>query len=257
MRVVVKLGGSLIREAPGIIDRLVEEFAPGGFAQEKETFGKVASEKVASGKEENNREKEASVRGRSGEDSSETCPECILIVPGGGIFADAVREADRTFGLGADASHWMAVLGMEQYACCLLDKSRAAATYSIKSPDPGVSILFPYGLLKTKDPLPHSWDVTSDTIAAWVAQQTGACFVKVTDVDGVFLKGELVKEISAPDLAAAGTSCTGTSCTDRALPEFLLKNRMDCMIVNGKYPERVLQAVYGRPVLGTGVKGNI
>ncbi len=262
MRVVVKLGGSLIREAPGIIDRLVEEFAPGGFAQEKETFGKVASEKVASekvasGKEENNREKEASVRGRSGEDSSDTCPECILIVPGGGIFADAVREADRTFGLGADASHWMAVLGMEQYACCLLDKSRAAATHSIKNPPSGVSIFFPYGLLKAEDPLPHSWDVTSDTIAAWVAHQTGARFVKVTDVDGVFLEGKLVREISASDLAAVGTSCTGTSCTDRALPEFLLKNRMDCMIVNGKYPERVLLAVYGRPVLGTWVKGNI
>jgi len=240
MRVVVKLGGSLIREAPGIIDRLVEEFAPGESSQEK----------VASGKE-------ASVRDRSGEDSSETCPECILIVPGGGIFAEAVREADRTFELGADASHWMAVLGMEQYACCLLDKSRAAATYSIKNPDPGVSILFPYGFLKAEDPLPHSWDVTSDTIAAWIAQQTGARFVKITDVDGVFLKGKLVREISAPELAAVGTSCTGTSCTDGALPEFLLKNRMDCVIVNGKYPERVLLAVHGRPVLGTGVKGNI
>ncbi len=265
MRVVVKLGGSLIREAPGIIDRLVEEFAPGGVAQEKEisrevTSGKETSGKKNSGKKNSGKEtsgKETSVRGRSGEDSSETCPECIIIVPGGGIFADAVREADRMFGLGTDASHWMAVLGMEQYACCLLDKSRAAATYSIKSPPSGVSIFFPYGLLKAEDPLPHSWDVTSDTIAAWVAQQTGARFVKVTDVDGVFLEGKLVREISASDLAAVGTSCTGTSCTDRALPEFLLKNRMDSMIVNGKYPERVLLAAYGRPVLGTGVKGNI
>ncbi len=226
MRVVIKLGGSLLKEAPGIIDRLVEEFASQEAGQGKESSGE--------------------------EDSSKTKPACILIVPGGGIFADAVREADRTFGLGADASHWMAVLGMEQYACCLLDNSRAVPTYSIDQPDPGVSVLFPYGLLKAEDPLPHSWDVTSDTIAAWVAQQTGARFVKATDVDGVFLKGKLVEEIYASDLETAETSCT-----DGALPEFLLKNGMDCMIVNGKYPERVLLAVYGRPVPGTAVKGNI
>jgi aspartokinase-like uncharacterized kinase len=247
MKVVVKLGGSLIREAPGIIDRLVEEFAPGSFAQEKEISGRVVP-----GKMESDREKEAFGRGRSGEESFEEDPACILIVPGGGTFADAVREADERFELGADASHWMAVLGMEQYACCLLDRSRAAATYTIKSPDPGVFVLFPYGLLKAEDPLPHSWDVTSDTIAAWVAQQTGSRFVKATDVDGFFQDGKLVEEISASDLTTAGTSCT-----DRALPDFLLKNRMDCMIVNGKYPERVLLAVYGRPVPGTAVKGNI
>ena len=231
MRVVIKLGGSLLREAPEIIDRLVEEFAPRGAGPGKESL----------------REEESSET-----EPAETEPACILIVPGGGIFADAVREADRTFGLGEDASHWMAVLGMEQYACCLLDKSRAAATYSIEQPEPGVSVLFPYGLLKAEDPLPHSWDVTSDTIAAWVAQQTGASFVKATDVDGVFLEGKLVEEISASDLAAAGTSCV-----DRAVPEFLMKTGMDCMIVNGKYPERVLLAVHGKPVPGTAVKGNI
>ncbi len=40
----------------------------------------------------------------------------IVLVPGGGPFADAVRDVDRTLGLGSDAAHWMAVLGMEQYA---------------------------------------------------------------------------------------------------------------------------------------------
>ena len=28
--------------------------------------------------------------------------------------------------------------------------------------------------LRQADPLPHSWEVTSDTIAAWVAAQAGA-----------------------------------------------------------------------------------
>src|SRR4249919_3583175 len=40
----------------------------------------------------------------------------LLVVPGGGPFADAVREVDRRFDLGDEAAHWMAVLAMDQYA---------------------------------------------------------------------------------------------------------------------------------------------
>ncbi len=35
-------------------------------------------------------------------------------------------------------------------------------------------ILEPYNLLKKRDELPHSWSVTSDSIAAWVAIQVKA-----------------------------------------------------------------------------------
>jgi aspartokinase-like uncharacterized kinase len=222
MRVVVKIGGSLMKEAPELVDRLVKEFGSGS--------PKIPDEGYA----------------------SEGLPFSILIVPGGGVFADAVREVDEKFSLGADEAHWMAVLGMEQYACYLKDKSCAVAIDSIADLPHGVSLLFPYRLLRNEDPLPHTWNVTSDTIAAWVAKQTGAVLIKSTDVDGIFRDGKLVREISA-------ASCKGNraSCIDPALPEFLLKNRMECLIVNGKSSDRVIQAVYGKPVLGTVVKGNI
>jgi aspartokinase-like uncharacterized kinase len=222
MRAVVKIGGSLIKEAPELVNRLVKEFGSGS---------QTASD---------------------GEHASGRPPFSILIVPGGGLFTDAVRETDKSFSLSADAAHWMAILGMEQYACYLQDKSRAVAIDSIASLPLGVSVLFPYRFIRNEDPLPHTWDVTSDTIAAWVAKQIGAILIKVTDVDGIFRNGKLVREISA-------ASCTGNraSCIDIALPEFLLKNRMECLIVNGKPSERVIQAVYGKSVLGTVVKGNI
>jgi 5-(aminomethyl)-3-furanmethanol phosphate kinase len=222
MKAVIKIGGSLIREAPELVGRLVEEFGSGDLK---------ATENI------------------------HACGEfhpSILIVPGGGLFANAVRAADKKYSLGADAAHWMAVLGMEQYAFYLMDKSSATATDLITDIPQGVSILFPYRLLKTEDPLPHTWDVTSDTIAAWVAKNTEAVFVKATDVDGIFIEGKLIREISA---ASFKGSCP--SCIDPALPPFLLKNRMECLIVNGKYPERVVQAMYGKPVYGTTVKGNI
>ena len=222
IRVVIKVGGSLIREAPELINRLVKEFGSGNCG--------TAPDRLTSG----------------------NSPFSILIVPGGGIFANTVRRADESFGLGDDAAHWMAVLGMEQYACYLQDKSHATGTGSIKEPLPGVSILFPYRLLKSEDPLPHSWDVTSDTIAAWVAKQTGAIFIKATDVDGIIREGKLSREILTSDFSEYSDSCI-----DSALPGFLQKNKMKCVIINGKFPERVIQAVYGKPVTCTTVKGNI
>ena len=45
----------------------------------------------------------------------------LLVVPGGAGFADAVRDADRRFGLAATASHRMAILGMEQFGWLLSD----------------------------------------------------------------------------------------------------------------------------------------
>ena len=85
-----------------------------------------------------------------------------LIVPGGGPFADMVRAVDDRFDIGDDAAHWAAILAMDQYA-------NALATLV-----PGLPILAPYRWLRAVDPLPHSWDVTSDSIAAWVAHAVGA-----------------------------------------------------------------------------------
>ena len=104
----------------------------------------------------------------------------ILIVPGGGPFADAVREVDRRIGLTADAAHWMAVLAMDQYAQLLASKLDRGVV--VVSPldaaaaleERRVPVLAPSRWLADVDPLPHTWDVTSDSIAAWVAGQVGA-----------------------------------------------------------------------------------
>ena len=47
----------------------------------------------------------------------------IVVVPGGGPFADQVRRFDSTHALSPTAAHWMAVLGMDQYAFALADKT--------------------------------------------------------------------------------------------------------------------------------------
>jgi len=102
----------------------------------------------------------------------------LLVVPGGGPFADAVREVDHRLRLSNDAAHWMAVLAMDQYAH--LVAARLAGSVLVAEPR-GIAaalgagavgripVLAPYRWLRETDPLPHEWMVTSDSIAAWVA----------------------------------------------------------------------------------------
>jgi len=104
----------------------------------------------------------------------------LLIVPGGGPFADAVRAMDRRLGLSDTTAHWMAVLAMDQ--CAHLIAERLAGARFVQEPSEistaisadRVPVLAPSRWLRETDPLPHSWDVTSDSIAAWVAGCLGA-----------------------------------------------------------------------------------
>ncbi|MDO8725202.1 MAG: amino acid kinase [Candidatus Methanoperedens sp.] len=177
-------------------------------------------------------------------DYSDTSGQAILIVPGGSVFADTVRKVNAS----DEASHWMAILAMEQYGYFIADKSKARIVDNIRIEDKGTYILLPYALIKNKDELPHTWDVTSDTIAAWVAHQVGARFIKLTDVDGIFINGELKKELRAQELLGIET------CVDSELPRFLIKNKMNCEILNGNCPGRLINALKGN-VPGTLIKG--
>lgn len=104
----------------------------------------------------------------------------ILVVPGGGPFANAAREFDRRIPVGPDAGHWMAILGMEQYAHALAQRIARAQLVESKAEiaealgQGRIPVLAPYRWLRSMDPLPHSWDVTSDSIAAWIADALGA-----------------------------------------------------------------------------------
>lgn len=177
--------------------------------------------------------------------------QSVLIIPGGAVFADNVRSFQETSGISGDAAHWMAILAMEQYAYYLSDISGVPLTNELEINEPGVNILLPYTILREDDSgLEHSWDVTSDTISAWVAQRTGSMLVKVTDVDGIYLDGKLVRQIYAGNLADSEETCV-----DMGLSAFLMTHGMDCMVINGRNFDRVIEALKGGATRGTLIYG--
>jgi aspartokinase-like uncharacterized kinase len=184
----------------------------------------------------------------------------ITIVPGGGEFADTVREFDKRYNLSDAVAHKMAILAMDQYGLLLSSITpNSYISYSleeISNPMKGsLPILLPSKLIFHKDPMEHSWDVTSDTIAAYIAQLLHAeKLMVVTDVDGIFFQDpkksldvKLVEDLSAKELLGWNRRTS----VDKALPKMLLETNLDTYVVNGRYPKRIRLILKNRKTVCT------
>ncbi|MCW4030337.1 MAG: delta 1-pyrroline-5-carboxylate synthetase [Candidatus Bathyarchaeota archaeon] len=185
----------------------------------------------------------------------------MLVVPGGGEFADAVRSADRRFSLSNAAAHRMAILGMDQYGLLLADLTPNSAAINtldeIKTVlDEGkLPIFLPSQLMLTDDPLENSWAVTSDAIAAYLAVCFGAQrLLLLKDVDGIFTadpkrnpKAKLLQTVVAKELLSFKAS-TGI---DSVLPRLLCEFKLDCWVVNGLVAQRVVSVLDGQDTVCT------
>jgi 5-(aminomethyl)-3-furanmethanol phosphate kinase len=143
----------------------------------------------------------------------------LLVVPGGGIFADAVRQEPLT----DDAAHWMAIAAMEQYGWLIA--SQGMETTDILALPEKTRVFLPYISMRQRDPLPHSWDITSDTIAAWIAAELGIELLLLKSVDGIFINGLFQEQVSTP---------IDTEQVDPFFIPFVLKNRIKTTIINGR-----------------------
>jgi aspartokinase-like uncharacterized kinase len=140
----------------------------------------------------------------------------IVVVPGGGPFADQVRAFEASHGLSADAAHWMAILGMDQYAHVLAE--RIVGARIVEDPGAiegtigraGVAVLAPSRWMRAADVLPHSWQATSDSVAAFVAGALDAARL-------ILVKPASVESATPADpcfqsVLPAGLSCTFLPC---------------------------------------------
>lgn len=105
------------------------------------------------------------------------CSGNVLIVPGGGVFADQVRAAQQRWGFSDAVAHGMAILAMQQMALLinsLKPEFKLLRSISNLAVLPKVVVWAPDSDELDMAGIPASWDITSDSLAAWLAGQVGA-----------------------------------------------------------------------------------
>ncbi len=101
----------------------------------------------------------------------------IIIVAGGGPFAEAVRDAQAGLGIDDATAHAMAILGMRQFALAIaaLVPRRDCGLLTLdglgeRAEDIGLMVWDPLDPALVASAIPADWTATSDSIAAWVGR---------------------------------------------------------------------------------------
>ena len=116
----------------------------------------------------------------------------VVIVPGGGAFADQVRVAQQRWQFDDITAHRMAILAMQQMALLIKGlKSNYSIAHSITDILKQVSqqkvVIWSPDIVELDNAaIKESWDITSDSLAAWLAGELSArelVLVKSTIID--------------------------------------------------------------------------
>jgi aspartokinase-like uncharacterized kinase len=192
--------------------------------------------------------------------------EKIFFFPGGGLFADLIRTYRKEAALRDFTTHRMALAALEQNAFLLSDicQCRCLTRLSqIKKNKVSPVVIAPYQLLTQKWPFSGynlNIDVfSSDSSALYLAHLLKARCIIATDVDGVCLKDpktskknfKLLPTLSAQDLKKIKRG----GPLDETVARLMIKYKLNIWVVNGKYPQRILEIIrYNSVSKGTFVR---
>lgn len=176
------------------------------------------------------------------------CAGRVVIVPGGGPFAETVRAAQARMQFDDRAAHQMAVLAMEQYGRALASHNAVLALADSADDirhylaSRRVPVWMPARMVfKTPDIAP-SWDVTSDSLAAWLSGGIGAARLFI------------VKSI---ELASGRDCCENLAAAgivDKAFPRYLKTNAVPCWILGPVVDAAAIAAIRGGAPVGLSVE---
>lgn len=128
----------------------------------------------------------------------------LVIVPGGGVFADTVRSAQADYQFSDEAAHRMSILAMHQTAELLMDMqprlmgADSVATMRALWRKGKLPVWLPHKMCDGDNEIPANWSITSDGLAARLAERLRCSHV-------VLVKSRNVAEgASAFDLAREG-----------------------------------------------------
>ncbi|MBV9635877.1 MAG: hypothetical protein JOZ40_14765 [Methylobacteriaceae bacterium] len=165
------------------------------------------------------------------------CGGRVVIVPGGGPFANVVRQTQQAIGFDDRAAHRMALLAMEQFAAAICSVepafvpagSRRAIEQAMRLGQ--VAVWLAARMTLAAADLPVSWDLTSDSLSAWVAGRLGARFLVLVK-HGPFA-GE---RLEATDLAVRGV-------VDPLFPKYLRASSVEGALARPSEYASVVQAI--------------
>ena len=169
------------------------------------------------------------------------CAGRAVIVPGGGPFADAVRVAQAQMGFDNRAAHRMALLAMEQYGCAIQSRHEALSLAdSLDSihrglADGQVPVWLPTPMALSATDIPQSWDVTSDSLAAWLAGKIGAARLL------------LVKQVEPAHGTARVADLVERDIVDKAFANFHAASGVPAFILGPKGHGAVGRLLCGEP----------
>jgi aspartokinase-like uncharacterized kinase len=137
------------------------------------------------------------LRDRGREGLREACAEAIeiaasrpvLVLPGGGPFADAVRAVDERVGLDDATAHVLALAAMDQLGVLLRPLLPAVELVDELVVPRGLALVQVRSAFTGRPGVPESWQVTSDSLAVLAAAAVGADeAVLLKSVDGVLAR---------------------------------------------------------------------
>lgn len=188
----------------------------------------------------------------------------FVILPGGGAFANLVRDYYKNHQLSDDRAHWMAILCENILGFLILENLESGVPVFELSEIPNaietskIPVFLPFQHLFTQDPLPHSWDVTSDSIAAYLAETLQVQkLILIKDVDGIYSQDPKTSPkngmtfLDRVNLNSNVLSNLPSCCIDSYLPVLLKSYGRSCYIVNGLHPERVEKILRGEKAIYT------
>lgn len=154
----------------------------------------------------------------------------VVIVPGGGVFADAVREAQQYSGVSDSVAHALALIAMDQYGILLAGMNAGIVTASseLEIAERGwqhrAIVWLPSKMVLADEGVPKNWQVTSDSLGAWLAN-------KISAEQLILVKSKSLASYSNLPSVTAQTLIKD-ELIDSAFVDFLAGSQYDARLVN-------------------------
>lgn len=157
----------------------------------------------------------------------------VVVVPGGGGFADKVRDLQTVLRIDDKSAHRLAILGMHQMAEVYFAKEpRLAPADSMEGIGRvlavgQVPVWMPFQMCQNDETIPADWSITSDGLAARLAERLGGApvvLLKSTDTDPAATLDEL----------------EGEGIVDAVFPQIVRRARLDWRVL-GPADDAVLE----------------